>query len=94
MDKLDIDKLKYVPSDLSSLKSKVDELDIGKLENIPVDLSSLRALVKNDVVKKTEHDELVLIILLKLILRLLILADWDTKIGEVEKKILIKNLTR
>ena len=94
MDKLDIDKLKYVPSDLSSLKSKVDELDIGKLENIPVDLSNLRALVKNDVVKKAEHDELVLIILLKLILRLLILADWDTKIGEVEKKILIKNLTR
>ena len=30
VDKLDIDKLKYVPSDLSSLKSKVDELDIGK----------------------------------------------------------------
>ena len=75
MDKLDTDKLKYVPSDLSSLKSKVDELDIGKLENIPVDLSKLRALVKNDVVKKAEHDELVLIILLKLILRLLILAD-------------------
>ena len=94
MDKLDIDKLKYVPSDLSSLKSKVDELDIGKLENIPVDLSKLRALIKNDVVKKAEHDELVLIILLKLILRLFKLADWDTKIGEVEKKILIKNWTR
>ena len=30
-DELDIDKLKNVPSGLSSLKSKVDKLDIGKL---------------------------------------------------------------
>ena len=75
VDKLDIDKLKYVQSDLSSLRSKVDELDIGKLENIPVDLSKLRALIKNDAVKKAEHGELVLIILLKLILRLFKLAD-------------------
>ena len=29
---LDIDKLKNVPSGLSSLKSKIDKLDIGKLE--------------------------------------------------------------
>ena len=41
MDKLDIDKLKNVPSGLSSLKSKVDKLDIGKSETAPVDLSKL-----------------------------------------------------
>ena len=41
MDKLDIDKLKNVPSSLSSLKSKVDKLDIVKLETAPVDLSKL-----------------------------------------------------
>ena len=53
MDKLDIDKLKNVPSGLSSLKSKVDKSDIGKLETTPVDLSKLGNVVKNDVVKKT-----------------------------------------
>ena len=41
MDKLDTDKLKNVPSGLSSLKSKVDKLDIGKSETAPVDLSKL-----------------------------------------------------
>ena len=40
---MDIDKLKKIPSDLSSLKSKVDKLDIGKSETT------------NDVVEKTEH---------------------------------------
>ena len=37
VDKLDIDKLKNVPSSLSNLKSKVVKLDIGKLETTPVD---------------------------------------------------------
>ena len=32
VDKLDIDKFKNVPSNLSNLKSKVDKLNIGKLE--------------------------------------------------------------
>ena len=41
------------------MKSKVDKLDTGKLETTPVDLSKLSNLVKNDVVKKTEYDELV-----------------------------------
>ena len=52
VDKLDIDKLKSVPTNLSNLKSKVDKLDIGKLETTPVDLSKLSNVVKNDVVKK------------------------------------------
>ena len=58
-DKLDIEKLKAVPSGLCSLKSKVDKLDIGKLETIPADLSKLSDVVKNEVVKKTEYNELV-----------------------------------
>ena len=37
--KLDIDKLKNIPSNLSDLKSKVDKLDVDKLLPIPVDLS-------------------------------------------------------
>ena len=45
MDKLDIDKLKKVPSNLSNLKSKVDKFDIGKLETTPVDLSKVNNVV-------------------------------------------------
>ena len=41
------------------MKSKVDNLDVGKLVAVPVDLSKLSDAVKNDVVKKTEHDRLV-----------------------------------
>ena len=51
MDKLDIDKLKNVPSNLSNLKSKVDKLNVDKLVPIPVDLIKLSDIVKNDVVK-------------------------------------------
>ena len=41
LDKLDIDKLKNVPSVLNNLKSKVDKLDIWKIETTPVDLPKL-----------------------------------------------------
>ena len=46
VDKLDIAKLKNVPSNLSNLKSKVDKLDIGKLETTTVDLSKLSNVLK------------------------------------------------
>ena len=59
VDKLDIDKLKNVLSNLSNLKSKVDKLDIGELETSQVDLSELSNVAKNDVVKKIEYDEIV-----------------------------------
>ena len=42
------------------MKSKVGKLDTCKWETTPVDLSKLRNVVKNDVVRKTEYDELVL----------------------------------
>ena len=58
VDKLDIDKLKKVPSGLNSLKSKVDKIDVDKLVLVPVDLSKLSSVVKNNV-KKTEYNELV-----------------------------------
>ena len=48
-----------MPSRVSSLKSKVDKVVIGKLETTPVDLSKLGTVVKNEVVKKTEYNELV-----------------------------------
>ena len=52
MDKLDIDKLKNIQTNLSNLKSKVNELDVDGLISVPVDLSKLSDVVKNDVVKK------------------------------------------
>ena len=55
VDKLDIDKLKNVPNNLSNLKSKVDEVYVDKLVPVPVDLSKARDVVKNEVVKKDEY---------------------------------------
>ena len=42
----------------SNFKSNVDKLDIGKLETIPVDLSKPGNVEQNDLVEKTEYDEL------------------------------------
>ena len=65
VDKLDIDELKNVPSNLNYLKSKVSKLDIGKLETTPVDLSKLSNVVKNDVVKKDVHNAKIKILKIK-----------------------------
>ena len=39
VDKLDIYKLKNVPSNISNFKSKVDNIDVDKLVTVPLDLS-------------------------------------------------------
>ena len=52
VDKLDIDKLKNVPSTLTNLKSKADKSDVDKLVPVPVDLSKLSDVVKTDIKKK------------------------------------------
>ena len=46
-------------TNLANLKTEVDKLDTGKLKTASVDLSELSNVVKNDVVKKTEHNKLV-----------------------------------
>ena len=52
-DKLDIDQLKNIPTNLSNLKSKIDKLEIvDNLLSVSVDLSKLSNVVKNDVVEK------------------------------------------
>ena len=56
VDKLDIDKLKNVPTNLSNLKSKVDKLDVDKLVPVPADLSKLSDVVRHDVVKKDVYN--------------------------------------
>ena len=48
-------------ANLDSLKTEVDELDIATLTPVPDDyLAKLSNVVKNDVVKKTEYDKLVI----------------------------------
>ena len=56
VDKLDIDKLKNLPTNLNNLKNKADKLDVDKLVPVPVDLSKLSDVVKNDVVKKDVYN--------------------------------------
>ena len=41
------------------MKSKVGKLDVDKLALAPINLSKLSDGIKNDVVKKSEYDELV-----------------------------------
>ena len=56
LDKLDIKKLKNVPSNLSNLKGTVDKLDVDKVVPVPVNLSKLSDAVKNDVTKKDVYN--------------------------------------
>ena len=43
-------------TNLAALKSEVDKIDVDKLKTTPTDLAKLSNLVKNDVVKKTDHN--------------------------------------
>ena len=52
VDKLDIDKLKNLPNNVSNMKSKVDKLNVDKLVPLPVDLGKLSDIVKNYVVEE------------------------------------------
>ena len=45
-------------TNLASLKTEVDKLDIDKLPPVPNNLAKLSNAVKNDVVKKTEYNNL------------------------------------
>ena len=56
LDRLDIDKLKNVPTNISNLKSKVDKLNVDKLVPDSVDLSKLSNVVKNGAVKKDVYN--------------------------------------
>ena len=87
MDKLDIDKLKDVPSNLKYLKGKVDKLDVDKL--VHVDLSKLSGVVKNYVVKKDLYDAKIKDIKDKKpdITNVATYATHDAKINEVKNEI-------
>ena len=46
-------------SNLASLETEVDKIDADKLKTVPLDLAKLSNVIKNDVIKKTEYDQLV-----------------------------------
>ena len=54
LDNSDIDQLDKVPTDVNSLKGKVDKLDVDKLVPVPGDLSQLSDVV--DVVTKDAYN--------------------------------------
>ena len=58
VDKFDINKLVYVPTNLNNLKAKVDHLDVGKLETLLVNLKKLRDVIANEIVKNTKFNKL------------------------------------
>ena len=55
VDKLDIDKLKNLPTNLSNFKCKSNKLDVDKLVPVPVDLSKVSDVVKKDVQKDAQN---------------------------------------
>ena len=48
--------MKNVPTDLNSLKRKIDKPDVDKVVPVPADLSKLNDVVKNEVVKKVLYN--------------------------------------
>ena len=56
----DVDTSSFpLKTNLANLKTEIDKLDIDKLLPVSVDLSKLSDVVKNDVVKKTLFDKMV-----------------------------------
>ena len=51
VDKLDINKLVNVPTNLNNLKIKVDDLDVGKLKIVHADLKKLNDVADNNIIK-------------------------------------------
>ena len=89
VDKLDIDKLKKIRTNLSNLKSEVDKLDVDKLVPVLLDLSKLSYVVKNDFVKKDVYNAMIKNIKYKLpdITNLAANASQNAKINDVKGEI-------
>ena len=51
---MDINTLKSLPNNLSTLKTKVGKLDVDKLAPVSADLSKLSNVVNNEVAKKLD----------------------------------------
>ena len=86
--RLDIDKLKNVPNDLSNLKSRENKLNVDTLVTVPVDLCKLSGLIKNYVIKKDVYNPQITYIEDKIadITNLATNASLNAKINEVKVK--------
>ena len=73
-------------TNLANLKTEVDKLDIDKLVPIPVDLSKLSDVVKNDAVKKTVCNKLVVKVINIDTSDFVLKTNYNTKIKELENK--------
>ena len=70
------------------MKSKIDKSDVDRLVPVPVDLSKLSDVVRNDVIKKTEYNELVKKVNSTTDTSNLVQkTEYNTKISEIENKI-------
>ena len=58
VEKIGINKLPKVPTNLYNLKTTVDDLDVGKLKTVPKDLKKISDAVDNKVVKDTKFNTL------------------------------------
>ena len=56
VDKLDIDKLENISTNLRNLTNKADKLDVDQLVPAPVDLGKLRDALKINAAKKDVHN--------------------------------------
>ena len=74
-------------TNLANLKTEVDKLDIDKLVPVPTDLSKLSNVVKNDVVKKTEYNNLANKVNNIDTSRFILKTKYDADKLELEKKI-------
>ena len=72
---------------LASLKTEVDKLDIDKLTPVPNELVKLSNIVKNDVVKKTEHNKLFSKVNNIDTTGFILKTTYDTDKSDLEKKI-------
>ena len=82
-----VDTCFALKTNLANLKSQVDKLGIDKLVPVPTDLSKLSNVVKNDVVKKTDYNNLVTKVDNIDTSGLVKKTDYNTKITEIEGKI-------
>ena len=58
VDKLDINKLVNVPTDLINLKTKVNDLDVEKLKTVSTGLKKLIDVASKEVIKNIKLDKL------------------------------------
>ena len=74
-------------ANLVTLKTEVDKLDIDKLVPVPVDLIKLIVVLKNDVVKNTVYDQLVVKVNNIDTGDFVLITNYQTDKTELEKKI-------